>query len=166
MQVFFLLTEEKVYTKSFISKINYAYGMWACHYCKYSKFSTMQCRKCKSVLIDVEVGILPTSLATMKDMVRLYQKYASIFQCLHVKKIVFFKYLFSKYPLKLLNTKVSRFTKNPHQTCLICEYEHLSSKKLCHFSVKTVSYKCHSKLYPDLHLPKSTLHSLHIIHSK
>ena len=70
------------------------------------------------MLIDVEVGIMPTSLATMKAMVHLYQKYASVFQCLHVKKLAFFKYLFSKYPLKLPNTKVFRLAKNPHQTRL------------------------------------------------
>ena len=89
-----------------------------CGYGKYSKFSTVRCRKCKSVLIDVKVGILPTSCATMKAMVRLYQKYASVFQCLHVKKLAFLKYLFLKYPLKLPNTKVFRLAKNPHQTQL------------------------------------------------
>ena len=39
---------------------------------KHSKFSTMCCRKCNFVLIDVEVGLLLTFLASMKDKVSLY----------------------------------------------------------------------------------------------
>ena len=51
---------------------------------KHSKFSTMRCRKCNFVLIDVEVGLLLTFLASMKAKVRLYQKCVSVFGCLHV----------------------------------------------------------------------------------
>ena len=46
----------------------------------------MRCRKCNFVLIDVKVGVLLTFLASMKAKVRSYQKYVSIFGCLHVKK--------------------------------------------------------------------------------
>ena len=53
---------------------------------KHSKFSTMRCRKRNFVLIDVEVGLLLTFLASMKAKVRLYQKYVSVFGCLHVKR--------------------------------------------------------------------------------
>ena len=52
---------------------------------KHSKFCTMRCRKCNFVLIDVEVGLLLTFLASMKTKVRLYQKRVSVFGCLHVK---------------------------------------------------------------------------------
>ena len=64
---------------------------------RHSKFSMMRCRRCNFVLIYVEVGILLTFLASMKAKVRLYQKYVSIFPCLHVKNgyiHVFFKYPF------------------------------------------------------------------------
>ena len=53
---------------------------------KHSKFSTMRCRKRNFVLIDVEVGLLLTFLACMKAKVRLYQKYVSVYECLHVKR--------------------------------------------------------------------------------
>ena len=53
---------------------------------RHLKFSTMHCRKCNFVLIDVKVGVLLTFLASMKAEVRSYQKYASVFGCLHVKK--------------------------------------------------------------------------------
>ena len=36
---------------------------------KHSKFSTMHCRKCNFVLIDIEVGLLLTFLASMKAKV-------------------------------------------------------------------------------------------------
>ena len=42
---------------------------------KHSNFTAMHCRKCNFVLIDVEVGLLLTFLASMKTKVRLYQKY-------------------------------------------------------------------------------------------
>ena len=38
----------------------------------------MLCRKCNFVLIDIEVGLLLTFLASMKAKVRLYQKYVSV----------------------------------------------------------------------------------------
>ena len=41
------------------------------------------------MLIDVEVGLLLTFLASMKAKVRLYQKYVSVFECLHMKSSVF-----------------------------------------------------------------------------
>ena len=44
----------------------------------------MHCRRRNFVLIDVEVGLLLTFLASMKAKVRLYQKYVSIYGCLHV----------------------------------------------------------------------------------
>ena len=47
----------------------------------FGKFSTMRCRKCNFVLIDVEVGLLLTFLASMKAKVRLYQKRVSVFGC-------------------------------------------------------------------------------------
>ena len=56
---------------------------------KHSKFSTMRYRKRNFVLIDVEVELLLTFLASMKAKVRLYQKYVSVFGCLHVKDTVF-----------------------------------------------------------------------------
>ena len=46
-------------------EVNYARGMWACCFGKHSKFSTMRCRKCNFVLIDIEVGLLLTLLATV-----------------------------------------------------------------------------------------------------
>ena len=48
---------------------------WHAIFGKHSKFSTMRCRKCNFVLIDVEVGLLLTFLASMKAKVRLYHKY-------------------------------------------------------------------------------------------
>ena len=51
---------------------------------KHLKFSTMHCRKLNFVLIDVEVGLLLTFLASIKAKVRLYQKRVSIFGCLHM----------------------------------------------------------------------------------
>ena len=49
------------------------------------KFSTMSCRKCNFVLIDVKIGLSLIFLASMKAKVHLYQKYVSVFWCLHVK---------------------------------------------------------------------------------
>ena len=46
---------------------------------KHLKYSTMRCRKCNFVLIDIEVGLLLTFLASMKAKVRLYQKCVSVF---------------------------------------------------------------------------------------
>ena len=63
----------------------YACGIWACHFCKHLKFSTMRCRKCNFVLIDAEVRILLTFFASMKAKLCLYQKYVSVFLCLHVR---------------------------------------------------------------------------------
>ena len=84
------------------AEVNYARGMWACRFDKHSKFSTMRCRKCNFVLIDVEVGLLLTFLASMKAKVRLYQKCVSVFGCLHVNSYIpFFKYPFSRSPLGL-----------------------------------------------------------------
>ena len=51
----------------------------------HSKFSLTCCRKCNFVLIDIEVGLLLTFLASMKAKVCLYQKCVSVFGCLHVK---------------------------------------------------------------------------------
>ena len=53
---------------------------------KHSKLSMMRCRKRNFVLIDVEVGLLLTFLASMKAKICLYQKYVSVFGCLHVKR--------------------------------------------------------------------------------
>ena len=53
---------------------------------KHSKFNTMCCRKRNFVLIDIEVGLLLTFHASMKAKVCLYQKYVSVFGCLHVKR--------------------------------------------------------------------------------
>ena len=39
---------------------------------RHSKFSMMHCRKCNFMLVDVEVGVLLTFLASMKAKVRLY----------------------------------------------------------------------------------------------
>ena len=69
-------------------------------FCKHSKVSMMRCRKCNYVLINVEVEVLLTFLESMKVKVRLYQQYVSVFLCLHVKCLAFYKYPFSKYPLK------------------------------------------------------------------
>ena len=82
------------FTRSFVvlsAEVNYACGMWACRFGKHvhSKFSTMRCRKRNFVLMDVEVGLLLTFLASMKAKLRLYQKYVSVFGCLHVKRYRF-----------------------------------------------------------------------------
>ena len=80
-----------VYTKSFFvvlsAEVNYTRGMWVCRFGKHSKFCMMRCRKCNFVLIDVEVGILLTFLESTKAKVHvcLYQKYISVFLCLHTK---------------------------------------------------------------------------------
>ena len=59
------------------------------------------------VLIDVEVGLLLTFLASVKAKVCLYQKCASVFGCLHVKSLPFFKYWFSRSPCRFPDSKVS-----------------------------------------------------------
>ena len=51
---------------------------------KHSKFSMMCCRKCNFVLIDIEVGLSLTFLASMKAKVCLYQKCVAVFGCLHM----------------------------------------------------------------------------------
>ena len=59
--------------------------------------------------IDFDVGVLRTFLASMKAKVHLYQKYVSVFPCLHAKTDTFLhfsKYPFSKYPIWLLDTEV------------------------------------------------------------
>ena len=66
---------------------------------KHSRFSTMHCRKRNFVLIDVKVGLLLTFFVSMKAKVRLYQKYVSVYECLHVKRLPFFKYPFSRSPV-------------------------------------------------------------------
>ena len=45
---------------------------------KHLKFSTMHCRKCNFMLIDIEVGLLLTFLASTKAKVRLYQTFVSV----------------------------------------------------------------------------------------
>ena len=81
-----------VYTKSFFVvlsvEVNYACG--CAIFGMHLKFSTMHCRKYNFVLIDVEVRILLTFLASMKAKVHnvhvcLYQKFVSVFLCIHVK---------------------------------------------------------------------------------
>ena len=72
---------------------------------KHSKFSVMRCRKCNFMLIDVEVGLLLTFLASMKAKVCLYQKYASVFGFLHVKSLRFQ----SRSPLRSPDSKSLRF---------------------------------------------------------
>ena len=84
-------------------------------FCKHSKVSMMHCRKCNYVLANVEVEILLTFLESTKVKVRLYQQYVSVFLCLHVKSLAFFKYLILKYPLQfVIGYKVVRFAGNPH----------------------------------------------------
>ena len=63
---------------------------------KHSKFSTMRCRKCNFVLIDVEVGLLLTFLASMKAKVRLYQKCVLVFthEQLAIFQVFFFFFFF------------------------------------------------------------------------
>ena len=68
-----------------------------CGHAFLSKLSTMHFRKCNFMLIDVEVGLLLTFLASMKAKVHLYQKYVSVFGCLHVKS----------YPFSSIRFKVS-----------------------------------------------------------
>ena len=65
---------------------------------KHSKFSTMHCRKCKFVLIDVEVGLLLGFLVIMKAKVHvhMYQKYVTVFSVFTREKLVIFKYPFPK----------------------------------------------------------------------
>ena len=78
---------------------------------RHLKFSMIRCRKCNFVLIYVEVGVLLTFLASMKAKVRLYQKYVSVFGCLHMKKMDtfmrFFKYLFQTIHLGYRIQKLS-----------------------------------------------------------
>ena len=56
---------------------------------RYSNISGYATGKRNFVLIDVKVGLLLTFLASMKAKVRLYQKYVSVFGCLHVKRYRF-----------------------------------------------------------------------------
>ena len=58
---------------------------------KHLKYSTMHYRKCNFVLIDIEVGLLLTFLASMKAKVCLYQKCVSVFgfSAVHVTDPVF-----------------------------------------------------------------------------
>ena len=83
----FIFTEEvqRLHIVVLSAEVNYACGMWAWHFGKHSKFSTMNCRKCNFVLIDVKIGLSLIFLASMKAKVHLYQKYVSVFWCLHVK---------------------------------------------------------------------------------
>ena len=77
----------------------------------------MRCIKYNFVLIDVEVGILLTFLASMKAKVHVYVCIKSMhlfFGFLHMKVCVFHVSV-SKYPLKLLDTKVIRFAGNLHR---------------------------------------------------
>ena len=53
---------------------------------KHSKFSTMHCRKCKFVLIDIEVGLLLRFLVIMKAKVHIYQKYVPVFSVFTCEK--------------------------------------------------------------------------------
>ena len=65
---------------------------------KHSKFSTMRCRKLNFVLIDFEVGLLLTFLASMKAKVRLYPFW--------VFTRAVFKPPFSRFPVWSLDSKV------------------------------------------------------------
>ena len=72
---------------------------------KHSKFSTMHYRKCNFVLVDIQVGLLLTFLASMK---------AKVHVCLYIRfwmftreKLAFFKYPFSRSPLRSPDLKVS-----------------------------------------------------------
>ena len=83
----FVFTKEmqRLHKVALSAEISYACGMWVCRFGKHLKFSMMCCRKCNFVLIDVEVGLFLTFLASMKAKVRLYKKCVSVFGCLHVK---------------------------------------------------------------------------------
>ena len=95
---------------------------------KHSKFSTMCCIKRNFVLIDVEVGLLLTFLASMKAKVRLYQKYVSVYGCLHVKKIAVFQ---------VSIFKVSGLVSGFRSLCFVCAF----SSFTCKWKTKTVT-KC------------------------
>ena len=62
---------------------------------KHLKFSTMHCRKCNFVLMDVEVGLLLTFLASMKAKVCLYLKQVSVFR-VYTGKVSFFQVIIFK----------------------------------------------------------------------
>ena len=73
----------------------------------HSKFSMMHCKKCNFVLIDVEVKILLTlCVSMMANKVCLYQKYVSIFLCLHPKSWRFSSIHFSRSPVWSLDSEV------------------------------------------------------------
>ena len=76
------------------------------------------CSKCNFVLIDVEVGLLLTFLASMKAKVHLYKKYVSVLGCLHVKSQPFFKHPFSRSPLTPPDSKVSVLSMCFHRLCV------------------------------------------------
>ena len=73
----FVSTEEvqRLHEVVLSEEVNYAPGMWAAIFGKHSKFSTMRSRKCNFVLIDIEVGLLLTFLASMKTKVCLTSVY-------------------------------------------------------------------------------------------
>ena len=56
---------------------------------KHSNFTVMSCRKCNFVLIDIEVRLLLTFLASMKVGTSVSKVYVSDFGCLHVKSLPF-----------------------------------------------------------------------------
>ena len=78
---------------------------------KHSKLSTM-CYRNATVLIDVEVRILLTFRVSMMAKECLYQKYVSIFLCLHLKS-----WHFSSIHFKV-SSLVSRF----RSLCFACAF--------------------------------------------
>ena len=115
------------------------------HFNKHSEYSTMRWRKYNFMSMDVEVGRLLTFLASMKAKERLYQNYISVFHLFFIFyawKFTFVKYLFSKHPFKLLDTKVVGITGNPHWIPLdICKQTPYLVGNWG-FKVKTTSCKC------------------------
>ena len=85
--VFALSKRCSIYTKSFfivlLAEVNYAHGMWACQFWQALQ---VQHDVLQKMQLRVEVGVLLTFLVSMKAKVRLYQKYVSVFGCLHVKR--------------------------------------------------------------------------------
>ena len=73
----FVFTEEmqRLHVVVLSAEVNFAWECGRAIFGKHSKFSMMHCRKCNFVLIDVEVELLLTFLASMKAKVCLYQVY-------------------------------------------------------------------------------------------
>ena len=137
----FVFTEEMqhLYKVVLLAEVNYACRMWAlCHFGKHLKFSMMRCTK--FLLIDIEVGILPTVLQVWR---RMYMIRVAEDTCCWYRHILIHSYQqhvsVLKYPFNLSDTKLVGFAGNPHQISLGMWKRTPYLVRNCHFPVKTVS---------------------------